>query len=178
MSGQCIGSLRNSHTYAVWFRLSLYSIRPQFCIYNSVPSPSCSPFCTLFPPQTHTHTFLLPSAESQVLSTVPSLPGLFILPRIYIFLGFFWQGGFCLFVFSFLTPPRHMEFPSQGSDLSHSFDLCCSCGNARSSTHCAGLGIEPVSWCCRDAFDPIAPQWELLSSWFYCRFYSVFHILC
>ena len=25
-------------------------------------------------------------------------------------------------------------------------------------THCAGLGIKPASWCCRDAADPIAPQ--------------------
>ena len=28
-------------------------------------------------------------------------------------------------------------------------------------THSAGPGIEPVSWRCRDATDPIAPQWEL-----------------
>lgn len=25
-------------------------------------------------------------------------------------------------------------------------------------THCAGLGIEPAPWCCRDAANPIAPQ--------------------
>ena len=30
-------------------------------------------------------------------------------------------------------------------------------------THCAGPGIKPVSWCCRDVADPVAPQWELLS---------------
>jgi len=29
-------------------------------------------------------------------------------------------------------------------------------------THCTRLGIEPVSWCCRDAADPVAPQQELL----------------
>ena len=28
-------------------------------------------------------------------------------------------------------------------------------------THCAGPWIEPVSWHCRDAANPIAPQWEL-----------------
>ena len=28
-------------------------------------------------------------------------------------------------------------------------------------THCAGLGIEPVSWRYRDATDPIAPHREL-----------------
>ena len=27
--------------------------------------------------------------------------------------------------------------------------------------HCAGLGIEPVSWHCRDATDPVMPQWEI-----------------
>ena len=30
-------------------------------------------------------------------------------------------------------------------------------------THCAGLGIEPASWCCRDATNPGAPQQELLN---------------
>ena len=28
--------------------------------------------------------------------------------------------------------------------------------------HCARLGMEPVSWSCGVATDPIAPQWELL----------------
>ena len=54
----------------------------------------------------------------------------------------FW---FCLF--SFLAAPQHVEFPSQGSDLGHSCNLSRRCGNARSLTHCAGPGIEPVSQC-------------------------------
>jgi len=29
-------------------------------------------------------------------------------------------------------------------------------------THWARPGIEPVSWCCRQAADPIVPQQELL----------------
>ena len=29
-------------------------------------------------------------------------------------------------------------------------------------THCARPGIEPVSWCCRDDGNPVAPQQELL----------------
>ena len=29
--------------------------------------------------------------------------------------------------------------------------------------HCARSGIEPVSWHCRDAADPIVAQWELPS---------------
>ena len=31
--------------------------------------------------------------------------------------------------FSFLATLQHMEFPSEGSDLSSSFDLCYSCSN-------------------------------------------------
>lgn len=30
-------------------------------------------------------------------------------------------------------------------------------------TDCAGLGIEPASWCFRDATDPIPPQWDMAS---------------
>ena len=33
-----------------------------------------------------------------------------------------------------------------------------------SLAHCAGPGIEPASWGCRDAVDPVAPQWELLTA--------------
>ena len=36
--------------------------------------------------------------------------------------------------------------------------LMCSCSNAGSFNHCARLRIEPVSWCCRDAANPIVPQ--------------------
>ena len=34
-------------------------------------------------------------------------------------------------------------------------------------THCAGLGIEPATWFCRDAADSVALQWELqiIQSW-------------
>ena len=62
-----------------------------------------------------------------------------------------------------------MEFPGQGSDPSHSCDLCCSCSNAGSLTHCVRLGIEPVSWCCRDMDDPIEPQRELHSLASHCK---------
>ena len=34
------------------------------------------------------------------------------------------------------------------------------CGNA--GFYCAGLGIEPVSWCCRDPAAPVVLQRELL----------------
>ena len=43
--------------------------------------------------------------------------------HLYVFLG-----AFC---FVFLAAPKHMEFPSQGSDPSRSCDLYCSYGSAR-----------------------------------------------
>ena len=67
---------------------------------------------------------------------------------------------FFFFLFSFLTTPLHVEFPGQGSDLRYSCNPSCSCGNAGSSIHCAGLGIEPVSHCSKDATDSVAPQWK------------------
>ena len=54
-----------------------------------------------------------------------------------------------------------MEFLGQGSDLSHHCNLSCNCRNARSLTHCAGLGIEPASQDSQDAADPVAPWQEL-----------------
>ena len=57
------------------------------------------------------------------------------------------------FSFSYLAAPRHIEFPGQGSDLSHSCDLH---GNAGSFNPLYCTGIEPVSWHCRDATEPTA----------------------
>ena len=57
---------------------------------------------------------------------------------------------------SFLSAPRHMDFPGQGTDLNRRYSLSHSCGNARSLTHYAGPGIEPMS-------QPVVPQWELLT---------------
>ena len=57
-----------------------------------------------------------------------------------------------------------MEFPGQGSDLSCSCDLYHSWGNTGSLTHCAGLGMKPVSQHSREDADPFAPQRELLNS--------------
>ena len=36
------------------------------------------------------------------------------------------------------------------------------------------IGIEPVSWYCRDAVDPTAPQWELLFYYFILFYYFFF----
>ena len=52
--------------------------------------------------------------------------------------------SFCLLVGWFGCTHGVCKFPGQGLNLSCSWDLCHSCGNARSLTHCAGRGIEPV----------------------------------
>ena len=53
----------------------------------------------------------------------------------------------------------HMELLSQGSDAAAVAAL-------DPLTHCSRPGIEPVSWCCRDAADPVAPQQELQNGYF------------
>ena len=62
------------------------------------------------------------------------------------------------FFFSFLVTLWHMEFPGQGSDPSHIFDLRHRCGKSRSITHCSRPGIKPSSQGCRATTDPIASQ--------------------
>ena len=53
---------------------------------------------------------------------------------------------FMLFFFFIFWPPGGlMELLGQGSALSHSHDLGCSCCNAGPLTPCAGLGIKPAS---------------------------------
>ena len=61
-----------------------------------------------------------------------------------------------------------MEFLGQGSNLSHSCDLCCSCSNARSLTHCAGPGIKPASRRSGVPANPVVQQQELckIGSWY------------
>ena len=64
-------------------------------------------------------------------------------------------------LFPFLATPHHVEYPDQGLDPS------CSCKPATAAamsdplTHCARPGIEPASWCCRDAAGPIVLQREV-----------------
>ena len=70
---------------------------------------------------------------------------------------------FFFLFFSFFATSQHMEFPGQGSDPRHSWNLHHSCGNMESLTHCTGPGIKPASQCSRDAADPIVPWWELLN---------------
>ena len=51
-----------------------------------------------------------------------------------------------------------MEFLGQGSDPSHSCNLC---SNEGSLTHYAGLGVEPASHCSQEAMDPVVP-WSII----------------
>ena len=68
------------------------------------------------------------------------------------------------FIFIFGHPTAY-GIPGPGSDPSHSCDLSCSYGNARSLTHCAGVGIQPRQGS-QDAADPITSQQELLTAVF------------
>lgn len=54
---------------------------------------------------------------------------------------FFWGGVLVSHIYSI------WKFPSQGLNLIHSCDLCCSVATPYHLIHCAGSGIEP------------APQW-------------------
>ena len=86
----------------------------------------------------------------------------------------------CKSALSWSLPPfcwvggQHMEFLGQGSDPCHTCDQCCncscscSCGNSGSLTHCARLGIEPVSQRSRDAIYPVVP-WRKLQASPFCR---------
>ena len=46
--------------------------------------------------------------------------------------------------FFFFGGTQHMEAPSLARDPSHRCDLCHSCGNARSLTHCTTTGIVKI----------------------------------
>ena len=88
------------------------------------------------------------------------------------------------FFFFWLPPPRHMEFPGQGSDLSCDCDLHHSYGNTKALTHCAGpMKNEPASQGSRVTTDPVAPQRETLetffdSTLFYLRNFRKGYLIC
>ena len=73
---------------------------------------------------------------------------------------FFFVFFFCLFFFAH-------GLPRPGIRSKLCCDLCCSYGNARSLTCCAGPGMEPMSQCLQDATNPIAPQWEFSFLFFF-----------
>lgn len=51
---------------------------------------------------------------------------------------------YAFFFFYFLATPKHVGFPVQGSDLSHS----PSCSNSGSFNPLSWSGIQPEHWCC------------------------------
>ena len=89
---------------------------------------------------------------------------------------FLYASSDCFFSLFFFGHPRHLEFPSQGSDPSHSCHLCCSCGNARSLTHCAGLEMEPLfqlQRCCHSSCATVGAPifWFVSHTDLYYKFY-------
>ena len=68
----------------------------------------------------------------------------------------------------FLATLRHVEFPGQESDLSHSCKPSHCHSNTGSLTHCVRTEIEPASQCSQDAANLIAPQKELQSISLFC----------
>jgi len=62
---------------------------------------------------------------------------------------------------AFLAAPQHIDFPGQGSGLSHSCHLHCSCDNAWSLTHWARARIQPVSQYSQDTMGPVEPEQAL-----------------
>ena len=77
------------------------------------------------------------------------------------FVGFF-VFGFGFGFFFFFGFPETYEVPKPGVRSRNGRDLHHTCGNARSLTHYARPGIEPVSQCSRDAADSVVPWQELM----------------
>ena len=65
-----------------------------------------------------------------------------------------------------LAVPSHMEIPVQDRIQGIVATYAAAVATSAPLTHCARPGVEPVSQGCRDAADPIVPQWELLSCHF------------
>ena len=70
------------------------------------------------------------------------------------------------FFFFFFASPAHEKFSGEGSNPNCACNLCHSCGNTRSLTHCARPGIKLVFQCFGDT-NPVAPQQKLHSWDFY-----------
>lgn len=66
---------------------------------------------------------------------------------------------FSLFFF-FLDAQWHMEFLDQIQVTVATYAVAAA--KLDPLTNCARPEVESVSWCCRDAADPVVPYWELL----------------
>ena len=69
-----------------------------------------------------------------------------------------------------------MEFLGQGSDPSYSRNISCSCGNTRSSTLCARLGIQREPQRSQDAADPVVP-WQSSRYTLFFELWTLFRLL-
>ena len=100
-----------------------------------------------------------PGSQPQILLSSPPSD----VDSFYFILFYFILFYFILF-FPFCPPPPpppplwHTELLGQGSDLSHIVTYAEVRATRNPLTHCAGPGIDPTSWHCRDAADPIAPR--------------------
>ena len=78
----------------------------------------------------------------------------------------FLMSQFILLFFSLMAIPGAIIL--RGSSWANDWTLATAVTYAAAAampdplTHCSGLGMEPVSWRCRDAANPVAPQQELL----------------
>ena len=64
---------------------------------------------------------------------------------------------------SYLAAPWHREFQGQGQIQATLVTYNRAVSRPDPLTHCAWLGIEPVSWCCREASSPVGSQQGLQS---------------
>ena len=67
-----------------------------------------------------------------------------------------------LFLVFVLAAQRHMEFSGLGYIQDAAVETCATdIAMPHPLIHCAGLGIEHVSWHCRDTAHPVVSQQEL-----------------
>ena len=118
--------------------------------------------------------------------------GHLLLDLMFVMLAYWCLGEHnCLvfFLSFFLWPPDDIwRFLGQRSDPSHSYDLCHSCSNIRSLTHCAGLCqicfpmLQRQCSCCATVWTPkknFLKYWNLstfplYSFWVLCTKYLLY----
>ena len=78
-------------------------------------------------------------------------------------------GNICLSLYCFFSPPSFSGCPTAdgvpGPGIRSELQLrpTLQLWQRQSFNPLSWLGMEPASWRCRDAADPLVPQWELLS---------------
>ena len=72
-----------------------------------------------------------------------------------------YEVAFTIVFFFFFDALYHMEVPGPEINLNLVVTYATAVAMLDPLTHCAGPGIKPSFWCCRDATDPLRTQWEL-----------------